>query len=179
MTIDRPSTPQDWAAIREICVETSPRPVPPDEREAFGERWIGPYERWEKDWAYAARADGKVVGYLTGCASSLRFSARLLWAPRPLVGPNKLFPLSLTPRLWREYPAHLHVNVREGYRGGLGRALVSAFERDLAAAGVPGVHVFCGAVPEGFYRKLGFTPLAETKVGDAPVYAFGKRLKIA
>lgn len=163
--------------MRALCCETSARPVPPGEREAFGSRWIGPYERWAPRWAYVARADESVVGYLTGCPSTARFYAAAgLFGPRPALGAAARFPLSLKLLLLRRYPAHLHVNVRQGHRGGTGRALVGRFEADLAAAGVGGLHVFCGEAPKGFYLKLGLVELARLRRGETWVYALGKSL---
>lgn len=176
-SIERPSSDADWREMRAICVETSARPVPAEGREAFGRLWIGPYERWARRWAYVAREEGRVVGYLTGCVSTAGFLALSgLLGPRPSLGANLKFPKRLLARLLRRYPAHLHVNVREGHRGGTGRALMQRFEKDAAAAGARGVHVFCGERPLGFYRKLGYEELGRAAVGEKLIYALGKRL---
>lgn len=175
--LDQPRSEADWAAMREICCQTAARPIPAAEREAFGRLWIGPYERWAPRWAYVAREEARVVGYLTGCRSSLGFFAKsLLLGPRPKLGNNLRFPSSLLAGLALRYPAHLHVNVLEGHRGGTGRALVSRFEADVAAAGAGGVHLFCGAKPVGFYAKLGYAKLGSALIGEVPIYAMGKRL---
>ena len=158
--------------MRAICVETSARPVPPDQRKAFGRLWIDPYRRWAPNWAYVARDQGRVVGYLTGCASSTAFFILSgLFGPRPNLGANLRFPKRVLAHLLLRYPAHLHVNVREGHRGGTGRALMERFERDVAV----GVHVFCGERPRGFYLKLGYEELGRITVGDKNVFALGKR----
>ena len=174
-TIERAKSESDWEEMRAICIETSARPISPEERAAFGRLWTGPYRRWAPGWAYVARDQGRIVGYLTGCvstASFLLFSG--LFGPRPSLGANLRFPKGLLVRLLRSYPAHLHVNVREGHRGGTGRALMERFERDAAAAGAGGVHVFCGESPLGFYRKLGYEELGRVSVGDRNIYALGK-----
>lgn len=165
--------------MREICCDTAARPVPPAERQAFGRLWIDPYERWAPEWAYVARApDGRVAGYLTGCRSSARFFALAAWlGPRPKLANNLRFSPSLLWSLLRRYPAHLHVNVREQFRGGVGRALVERFEADVAAAGAGGVHLFCGARPVGFYAKLGYEELGRVTIGEVPIFALGKRLR--
>ncbi len=176
--LDRPKSPDDWSQLREICVETAAREVAPGQREAFGRLWIDPYRRWAPGWAYVARRDGRVAGYLTGCASSARFyAASLAFGPRPRLGSNLRFPAALLARLLWSYPAHLHVNVRAAYRGGTGRALVERFEADLRASGAAGLHVFCGAAPVGFYLKLGFRELGRLQAGPAPIYALGKSLR--
>lgn len=164
--------------MRAICVETSARPVPDEERAAFGRLWIDPYRRWAPQWAYVAREGDQVVGYLTGCVATTSFLALSgLFGPRPSLGANRLFPKTLLARLLWSYPAHLHVNVREGHRGGLGRALVERFERDAAAAGAAGMHVFCGERPLGFYRKLGYQELRRVAAGEKLIFALGKRLR--
>lgn len=176
--IERASSEADWEQMRAICVETSARPVPAERRDAFGRLWIDPYRRWAPGWAYVAREGDRVVGYLTGCGSTATF---LFWSgllgPRPALGGNLLFPKTLLARLLWSHPAHLHVNVREGHRGGVGRALVERFERDAAAGGAAGVHIFCGEPPLGFYRKLGYEELGRVPVGDRFIFALGKRLR--
>lgn len=177
-SIERPSSEADWEQMRAICIETSARPVPEERRAAFGRLWIDPYRRWAPEWAYVARERDGVVGYLTGCAStaSFLFLSGLL-GPRPNLGANLLFPKILLARLLRRYPAHLHVNVREGHRGGVGRALVERFERDATAGGAAGVHVFCGDRPLGFYRKLGYEELGRVSIGERFIFALGKRFQ--
>lgn len=175
--IDRAGTSAEWDEMRAICVETAARPVPAGESGAFGRRWIDPYERWAREWAYVARADGRVVGYLTGCASTAAFLAKTsLFGPRVPLGANARFPKALLLRLLLDFPAHLHVNVREGFRGGTGRALVERYESDLRKAGVRGLHLFCGERPLGFYLKTGFAELGRLRHGDVSIYAVGKKL---
>ena len=177
-SIERPSSEADWEQMRAICVETSARPVPAENRVAFGRLWIDPYRRWAPGWAYVARERDEVVGYLTGCASTVSF---LFWSgllgPRPTIGANLRFPKTLFVRLLWCYPAHLHVNVREGHRGGVGRALVERFEWDAAANGAAGMHVFCGERPLGFYLKLGYEELGRVVVGERFIFALGKRFR--
>lgn len=181
LSLDQPRSAADWAQMRAVCAETSARPVPPEERDAFGRLWIEPYRRWAPRWAYVARsADGSVAGYLTGCRSSAAFFALSgLLGPRPRLGANLRFPPGLLLRLLLRYPAHLHVNVRADFRGGAGRALVERFEQDAAAAGARGVHLFCGAGPVGFYLKLGYRELGRRTAGTATLFAMGKRLSPA
>ncbi len=158
--------------MRDICVETAGRPVDP-------RRWIDPYERFAPEWTYVARDGGRVVGYLTGCASTAAFLAKSLpFGPRVPFGATARFPKSLLLRLLISYPAHLHVNVRAGHRGGTGRALVERFESELRAGGIGGVHLFCGEGPLGFYLKLGYRELGRLRRGEAWVYALGKNCKV-
>lgn len=177
-SIERPSSEADWEDMRAICVETSARPVTEESRAAFGRLWIDPYRRWAPGWAYVARDQGRVVGYLTGCVSTASFIVLSgLFGPRPSLAANLRFPKPLLARLLTSYPAHLHVNVRESHRGGMGRALMERFERDAASAGARGVHVFCGERPVGFYRKLDYEELGRVAIGDKFIFALGKRLE--
>lgn len=179
VSIERPSSEADWEQMRAICTETSARPVPEESRAAFGRLWIDPYRRWAPGWAYVARGrDGGVVGYLTGCVSTATFLILSgLLGPRPILGANLRFPKTLLARLLWRYPAHLHVNVREGHRGGTGRALMERFERDAVAGGAAGAHVFCGERPRGFYLKLGYEELGCVATGERSIFALGKRFR--
>lgn len=177
--IEQASSEADWEQMRAICVETAARPVPLENRAAFGRLWVDPYHRWVPEWAYVVREEGAVVGYLTGCVSTASFLFLSgLFGPRPSLGANLRFPKTLLLRLLSRYPAHLHVNVREGHRGGVGRALVERFERDASDSGAAGVHVFCGERPLGFYLKLGYEELGRAAVGDKFIFALGKRLPV-
>jgi GNAT superfamily N-acetyltransferase len=202
----RPGSDSDWRAVRELCCRAadSGRGIPPERWGFFAEYWITPYERLRPGWAYVAREDGTVAGYLTGCPDTAAFErsrlalrARLLAAvllgrhPRTEEAarflrrclrrepwPEDLFPLELRRSLPSTHPAHLHVNVEERLRGrGVGRRLVELYCEDLRRARVPGVHLYCGAAPLEFYRRLGFAELgrAEARPG-VPVHLLGLRL---
>jgi len=63
-----------------------------------------------------------------------------------------------------DYPAHLHVNVQQGFRGQrLGQRLVEKFCERARAAGVHGVHAGRlsaeNAPARHFFEQLGFTEL--------------------
>lgn len=47
---------------------------------------------------------------------------------------------------------------------------------DLRRASVRGVHLFCGADPVAFYRKLGFDSLNSVECRGAAIFAMGRRL---
>ena len=84
---------------------------------------------------------------------------------------------ALTPADWRtdypyyrsfqalleDYPAHLHINIREGYRGsGLGARLLEQACTATAEAGAPGIHLITAADARnvGFYLANGFREVA-------------------
>jgi GNAT superfamily N-acetyltransferase len=71
------------------------------------------------------------------------------------------------------------MNVEPGYRGrGIGAALIERYARDLQAAAVPGIHLFCGPAPRSFYARNGFTEIAALEVSPGQrVYTLGRRLE--
>lgn len=203
--LGRPRGVEDWRQIREICGLTADagRPIEQSRRPFFAEYWIGPYQRLLPEWALVARRGGRVVGYLTGCPDTAAFAARRqIFFRLPLLALvlagrhgctldtrrflRRSFGLERTPgfswgQAWealKTYPAHLHVNVLEGERGGgLGRRLIEEFARRLAERGVFGIHLVCGKAPAGFYGRLGFKTLAA--VHDPDLYLMGRRLSPA
>jgi GNAT superfamily N-acetyltransferase len=201
-------TAADWAGVRSLCCRTGNGgdPIDPARWPLFGELWIGPYQQLVPDWTYVAEVAGRVVGYLTGCPDTAAFrrAQRFRVTPRLLVSiacgryawnadARRTVALALrlrrstearlAPRLPaalpRTHPAHLHMNVDADHRGqGIGAALIQRYVRDLAAAGVPGIHLFCGAGPRAFYARNGFTELAAHEMGDGRwIYTLGRRLE--
>lgn len=207
LVIDHPRTPEDWQAVRDICCETgaSGKPIEPRSRRPFfAELWIGPYQKQLPEWTFVARAEGRVVGYLTGCPDSRGFAVRrLLFHRLPLLvsvlfgewgftedvrrflHPAELFQRNMAVRfgqklyrrLLARHPAHLHINVREGHRGGTGRRIMEVYVEALAGRGVKGLHLFCGAGPVEFYRRVGFHRLACRDFGKGPVSVMVRRIQ--
>ena len=128
----------------------------PDEaaRAAFHDLWFGRYARHAPDeFLLALGPDLAVQGYLAGALVSD--------AP-PLPGPDyyPLFP----PELIARFPAHIHVNIREGLRGGgIGGGLVEAFARHCRERDIPGFHAVtaAGSRSAAFFAKCGLMPIAE------------------
>lgn len=202
----RPTGPVDWQAIRRICCLTAygGRGIDSIRQPFFAEYWIGPYEKLLPGWTYSAYDGQGLVGYLTGCPSTSSFAPkrlllhRLPLAIRLLAGgypgtqdttsflrrlfllersPERRFPLPVLSLILRDYPAHLHVNVLAEHRGkGIGARLIEHFLSDLRSQGTPGVHLFCGEEPAGFYRRSGFQELSRIhSAAGGPVYAFVRR----
>jgi GNAT superfamily N-acetyltransferase len=205
--VRRAATADDWRAVRGLCCRTGNGgdPIDPARWPLFAELWIGPYQRLLPAWTYVAEAEGQVVGYLTGCPDTAAFKrARRLRVTLPLLVAiaARRYPwnadarrvVSLALRLKRRvearlaatrppgearaYPAHLHMNVEAPYRQrGIGAALIERYARDLGAAGVPGVHLFCGEAPRPFYARHGFTDLAAREFSPGRwVYLLGRKL---
>jgi GNAT superfamily N-acetyltransferase len=198
---------RDWEAIRELCCRTGEAgdPIAPRRWCFFAELWVGPYERLAPGWAYVADADGRIVGYLTGCPDTRAFRRRRrLAVTLPLLGQvvvgryawtrdtrrfvRRALGLARDPedavrargprRLWADYPAHLHMNVEAGVRNqGIGRALLGRFARDLRTRGVPGLHLYCGTAPRRFYLQNGFEELQALEFRPGTwVHLLGRRL---
>jgi GNAT superfamily N-acetyltransferase len=185
----RPYAPQDRAALRQICSDTADSGQPierifPD-REVFADLLTNYYTQYEPQSAFIADNNGEVVGYLTGCVNTKRFLRVMIWRIIPLIAVKALFRGALwhpqTVRLVRNniglwlngghrtgpaldgYPAHLHVNLKDGFRGKhVGQQLVEVFCKHARAAGAPGVHAGVSAENERacrFFQGMGFAEL--------------------
>ncbi len=76
----------------------------------------------------------------------------------------------------KRYPAHLHIDLKEGFRHmGIGSALMDALCAKLASAKIKGVMLSVSATNKNaisFYKKNGFECLMKTKM----FYVMGKKL---
>ena len=151
--------PADWPAIAALCADTGRQgePVDAEERDAFGEHWIGPYRVLRPAWTFVAVVDGAVVGYLTGCPDTLQFDKERRRVMRPAPDSRELFSEDVRLKLWIEHPAHLHMNVSDGFRRlGIGGGLIREFFAALRQAGVPSTHVICGPTAAPAWTRMGF-----------------------
>jgi len=183
--IIRKYRPEDRPALRSICYDTGLMGAPMDPyfgcMELFADYWMNYYTDYEPESAFVAEVDGEVVGYLVGCkeTSAQQEAHRCEILPRIR---RKLFTFGYkidrrlfgflyryVRTMWRneiveepvkDFPAHLHMNLKEGYRSrGIGSKLMAAYLEYLSSSGVPGVHLGTTthnklAVP--FYKKWGF-----------------------
>ncbi len=123
-------------------------------RAAFHDRWLGRYLAHDAAHAFLAVANAgssqeAIAGYLVGSLDDPAQAARF----------DDLGYFKQVSALTARYPAQLHVNLAEDWRGkGVGRALVEAFCSHARAAGAPGVHVFTGRGMRNvrFYEAAGF-----------------------
>jgi len=91
-----------------------------------------------------------------------------------------------TPDFTKEYPATLHINIKEEFRGKhIGKALISAYLDYLKEENVPGVHLATlSRAGADFFSKQSFQLLYEGRRSyfryilhkDAPLFIFGKKL---
>ena len=156
------------------------------------------------------RGESEVVGYLTGCLNTRRFLRAMAWriAPRAFVKalergtvwhPLTLRLLSANLGNWlrgafrrtvplRDYPAHLHINLRRDFRGQrVGQHLLERFFEQVQQARVNGVHAGVSAdnaAGRRFFESFGFVELGREsrfRFPDAPdqetfTIIYGKRL---
>ncbi len=165
-TIIRPYRAEDRGALLEIAADTAffGEPVEaflPDRRVLL-DVFASYYTDHEPGHAWVADVDGRMAGYLTGCVDSgraerVQFRLGMAAAGRFILGQYRLGRLGLhyawhtaLAALWGEYPhpdlssypAHLHINVAEGYRGcGLGHRLLQACFDQMVSLGVAGIHL--------------------------------------
>ncbi|MCG5241120.1 GNAT family N-acetyltransferase [Azospirillum doebereinerae] len=156
------------AALEEIFFASTTRTTfaSPEDRAAFLATWTGWYLADAPDDVWIALAeDGTVVGYLTGCKDSAGAAPLARTIPKYTDFADR----------FAAYPAHLHVNVRPGWRDhGIGRQLVDRFAGDCASDGLPGVHLVTGVFARNveFYRRAGFTDALQR----GPLLFLGRRL---
>lgn len=193
-----------WGGVCELCCQTGNNGAPIDRVrwEFFPRAWIDPYRIILPHWTYVAESETNVVGYLTGCPDTKKFSReRASRATLPLLieifcgrfrgvpgtrsyarqalglasRPEGSFSRALYRSIEQKYPGHLHVNIASAYRrSGLGRRLTENYFADLRYAGVPGVHLFCGADPVPFYRNLGFEILDSVEFSGMGVFVMAR-----
>jgi ribosomal protein S18 acetylase RimI-like enzyme len=156
----------------------------------LGQYYAAPYLFFEKDLCFVSELEGTPQGYIIAASDTLRFHQWLEneWIPPlrrryPPDAPTKsdmekrivslLYkknePSAETP-FYREYPAHLHIDLCPALQGkGQGKALMEVLFNALAKkSGKIGVHLGVdtlntGAI--GFYKKLGFSILKEEEWG--------------
>jgi ribosomal protein S18 acetylase RimI-like enzyme len=195
----RPYEPRDRDAVRTICCDTADRGEPVEsffpDREVFADLLTAYYTDFEPESGWVGERGGEVVGYITGCLDTRRFTRimALSIAPRLLIKvirrevlkyPQAKAFIRSNLRLWfrgqkknvsfEEYPSHLHINLRHGARArGLGCDLVTRFLVQAKAAGSCGVHANVREDSDRarkFFENLGFQAAGRhpvmTKAGE-------------
>jgi len=140
-------------------------------RAAYRDLWFGRYlDQCASALFIALGSAGEVRGYLAGSMIS---------NASPLPGPDyyRLF----SGALLAAYPAHLHVNVKAGWRNaGVGGELVRAFTRHCEAQGSPGLHAVtrAGSPAAAFFTKCGLEPLASAHWHGHDIAFLGRQLNV-
>ena len=151
----------------------------------LGHIYVGPYLAWQQGTQLVVVDDQGVAGYLLSADDTTAYEAwaeAAWWPPLreryPLVddgSPDARLirmihqPERAEPRIVRDYPAHLHVDLLARTRGsGLGRVLIERLLGELRERGAAGVHFGVdgrNANAIGFYEHLGFKHLQDQRWG--------------
>jgi len=141
-----------------------------EEKQAFRDMSLGRYiERHRSSFLVAFNDAGGAVGYLAGCLEN----------PVTLNHFNDVGYFRDIDDLCRDYPAHLHVNVAEGYRNrGLGTALVGRFVEWAKLHSVKGIHLLTSSTARSipFYRRSGFNELRTFPWNSGISVCMGRKL---
>jgi len=193
---------RDRPQVRALACDTAARGEPVEEffhdRELFADALTTYYTDWEPQALWVAEYNGQVVGYLTGCLDDRRYRRLMVRRILPrlilralgrgaFLHPNTWRLAAAAWRTWRlgrrrhrdreTYPAHLHVNLQQGFRGRrIGERLVQRFLQQAVAAGVPGVRAAVrsdNAAAGRFFARLGFVEISRVSV----VFPSDRRLK--
>ena len=159
----------------EIFFETASIKVfeSPYVREIFYQRWFGHYlDADPASFFLALDESGGAIGYLAGCLDSFSETAQTIIDDIEFYTPAFR-------RALKDYPSHLHINVKPGYQGqGVGRLLIAHFTQLCRDRGSSGVHVVTGAKSRAvnFYRMCGFWPFAFPEISGIAtlVYAISE-----
>lgn len=211
--IVRPYSSGDRESVRRIAFDTALLGDSAcaffEDREMLSDFLTLYFLEYEPQSCFIAEADKMPVGYLLGATNSAvlnkTFNCRI--APRLLIKAfrhntlfkrkNFIFVINYiksflkgefkSPDFIKDYPACLHVNIKEGYRNqGLGTTLIAAYLAYLSKQKVKGVHFATLSDKAAcFYEKLGFVLLYKSKRSyfrhilhkDIYCYVFGKNLE--
>lgn len=186
----RPYRAEDRDGLFRIAADTAffgdPIEIYLEDRRIFLDAFYAYYTDFEPEHCWIATSDDTVVGFLTGCIDTAQKDkiANKKIIPKVLVrlitGYYRVGPKARRYiwRMWsskrkhlfpavdlKEYPAHLHINVDEKWRGyGIGIRLMQMYLDQLTYLQIPGVHL--GTTSENaaackLYEKLGFQLLDE------------------
>ena len=199
--------PSDRDALRAICCDTGNLGQPVDsnvfDRELFADYWVSPYINHEPENIWVADENGNAVGYLTAAFDTDRHHRRMRYCVMPAILLKSLFDGRVFKHMTRDFiwtrfklwwgkslvaenlieafPAHLHINIKEGFRGrAVGKELLEAFFAAARSAGVKGVHLETradGKAP-AFFEKNGFQKVGQHGPSDHAVAIYGRSLKI-
>ena len=176
MKIQRADEVSDFAAclgdIDDIFFQSSAKRdfCGQEERQAFREMSLNRYiEKHRSSFFVALDADGRAVGYLAGCLENSITLGQF----------NDVAYFRSIEDICRDYPAHLHVNVAEGYRNrGLGTALVGRFVEWTKLHSVKGIHLVTSSTARSipFYRRSGFIQLRTFPWNSGISVCMGRKL---
>ncbi len=125
------------------------------------------YARSERETCFVLDDGGKAVGYILCAPDYKRFvkdfranEVKTLWTlDKNFAATAYILPFGYMP-FYKKYPAHLHINLLDGYRGkGYGGELMKALTAKLREMNLPGVMLIVDGENTGaqrFYERAGF-----------------------
>jgi len=177
--------PEDRAELRKICYDAGLMGDPIDPYfgclDFFADYRLNYHTDYEPESTFVAEMNGRVVGYLAGCrnTSMERQMQKRIIFPRMVLKllalgykiDNRFFSFMwrYLRSMWRgefleppmeEFPAHLHMNMADGFRGaGIGSKLMAVYLDYLLENNVKGLYLCTTshnrlAIP--LYKKWGF-----------------------
>ena len=203
---------KDRAAVRRIVHDTALMGEPAglffQGREVISDAISLYFTDYEPGSCFVAEINGQIAGYLIGAknkiAAEVIFNRKIalplflkaLKSGIFLELKNLIFIFSClkdllvngikTPDFNQTYPATLHLNVKDGFRGqDIGAKLIRTYLDYLKIKGIPGVHLATMSErAANFFLAQGFRQLYKGKRTyfrhilhrDVPLYIFGKRL---
>ena len=203
---------KDRAAVRQIVYDTAFMGEPAglffQGQEVITDALSLYFTDYESGSCFVAEINDQVVGYLIGAKNKIAVEAifnRRIALPLFFKALKSGIFLSIknlkfifaclidllkngrhTPDFNSAYPATLHLNIKDNFRGlDIGTKLINTYTDYLRTEGVPGVHLATMSdQAANFFLSLGFQQLYKGKRSyfrhilhrDVPLYIFGKRL---
>lgn len=138
-------------------------------RREFFQKWCGDYLDFYPEFFYLMVDDkSNLLAYLCVCPDTLKGMERL-----------QLKSLVTFTSEYTLYPAHLHMNTHQDYRGlGLGAMILAGVEADLRMKGIKGLHLITEKSSRNyqFYFKQGFQHVVEKDYQNTLLCFMGKDL---
>lgn len=182
---------RDRSTVRNISCDTADRGRPVEnffhDREFTADVLMNYYTNYEPESLWVAEHGGRIVGYLTGCLDTNKYN-RII---RKKILPKVILQavqrgMFFYKDTWRlviaalrtltiggflrnipinEYPAHLHINILQEFRGQrIGEQLMNKFFEQATQAGLSGIHLSTLAdnvTGRKFFEKMGFTLISQ------------------
>jgi len=211
-TIIRPYEIKDRSFIRDIAWETAFFGAPAsaffDGKEILADFLTKYFTDYEPQSCFVAEKENKVIGYIIGAKNNKRFENIFLFRIFPLLlfkfifsgsvfrKKNAVFICNIIPGFFKgefarpetskDYPAVLHIDIKENFRdSGTGSKLVSVYLDYLAKNKIKGVWLSTSSEKASrFFNKEGFKLLYQGKRSyfmnilhkDIPLYTFAKEI---
>lgn len=178
--------PADRESVRRISCDTADlgRPIESifRDRRVLADLLTSYYTDYTGRSCWVAEADGRVIGYLTGCLNTRHFFWVMAVRITPLILLESLLRGSFFSRQGRhllslavkslmmggffrriplnEYPAHLHIDILPEFRRKqIGSQLIEKFFDQCRVSGIPGVHLSTrddNKAGRDFFKSIGF-----------------------